>query len=165
MLIIGIDPGLSGAIALVNGTTGRLYSVHDLPTKIVRKKTRLDLEALDGMLPAYSADDAHAVVELVGSMPRQGVASAFNFGFTTGAIHGLLTAHGIAIHPVPPQVWKFSVGLRAVPDAVARDRKNASRQLASQLFPGDAHRFARAKDDGRAEAALLAWYGAHKLQL
>lgn len=167
--ILAIDPGLSGALAL---SDGRELIVHDLPTTIVRKHTRLDLVQLADLVGGVAgpladlvggvARPVEAVVEQVGSMPMQGTGSAFNFGFTTGAIHGVLTAMGYTVHTVTPQQWKFGVGLNAVPGQDQKARKNASRARACELFPEHKHLFSRVKDDGRAEAALMAWWFVNK---
>lgn len=159
--ILAIDPGLSGALAFYDGRT---LEVGDLPVHTVRKHTRLDLadfRRVAGLIRGTT----DALVEQVGSMPMQGIGSAFNFGFTTGAIHGVLTALNYTVHTVTPQQWKFGVGLNAVPGQDQKARKNASRAKASELFPEHAHLFARVKDDGRAEAALMAWWFVHKHRL
>jgi crossover junction endodeoxyribonuclease RuvC len=84
-------------------------------------------------------------------MPAQGVTSAFNFGFAAGALQGLVAGNAIPMHLVAPLTWKRHYKLSA--------DKDASRRRASQLFPAHSHLWARAKDDGRAEAVLLAYYG------
>jgi crossover junction endodeoxyribonuclease RuvC len=161
--VLAIDPGLSGAmVALV----GHELSVSDLPITREKNKTRLDIVGLADAVKFYvglgHSGPMHALIEKVGSMPMQGLGSAFNFGFTTGAIHGVLAANGFTIHAVTPAQWKFGVGLNAVPGQDLKARKAASRAKASELFPEYAHLFARVKDDGRAEAALMAWWFIHK---
>jgi crossover junction endodeoxyribonuclease RuvC len=86
-------------------------------------------------------------------MPGQGVTSSFNFGFTTGVIHGIIAACGIEIRTVSPQVWKRHFRLLGQP-------KDASRAEASRRLPQFANLWPLMKHDGRAEAALLAIYGA-----
>lgn len=158
--IIAIDPGLTGAIATLAG--GRLH-VADMPVYTVRKATRVNLHDLAAIIVnARTLGADAALVEHVGSMPKQGVASAFNFGFTTGAIHGILAALGMESHTVTPAQWRFGVGLMRTENADKRDRKAASRARAINLFPDYAHLFARAKDDGRADAALMAWWYVNK---
>ena len=159
--VLAIDPGLSGAMAIYNGNA--LY-VYDLPITREKKKTRLDLDAFSdrAMEVNHHFICVHALIEKVGSMPMQGLGSAFNFGFTTGAIHGVLAANGFTIHTATPAQWKFGVGLNAVPGQDLKARKAASRAKAGELFPEHAHLFARVKDDGRAEAALMAWWFVHK---
>jgi len=156
--VLAIDPGLSGAMAWYDGDE---LEVADLPVACEKKKTRLDIAAFVAATKGrFGAQNA--LIEKVGSMPMQGLGSAFNFGFTTGAIHGVLAANGFTIHTVTPAQWKFGVGLNAVPGQELKARKAASRAKASKLFPEHAHLFARVKDDGRAEAALMAWWFIHK---
>jgi hypothetical protein len=158
--IIAIDPGLTGAIATL--VDGRLH-VADMPVYTVRKATRVNLHDLAAIITNARTLGAYdALVEHVGSMPKQGVASAFNFGFTTGAIHGILAALGMESHTVAPPQWRFGVGLPHNPKATKKQRKAASRARAIELFPDYAHLFARAKDDGRADAALMAWWHVNK---
>lgn len=158
-MIIGIDPGLNGALAVASN--GRLDAVRDLPTLRDGKRTRLDVRSFATKLCAsrtvYGA--RHVYLEHVGAMPQQGSGSAFNFGRTYGEIRGVLIALGFTLHEVTPQTWKFAFGLRAAPGTDTRTRKNASREKAIELFPERAHLFQRVKDDGRAEAALIALYG------
>lgn len=160
--ILGIDPGLTGALALYAG--GESLIVHDLPTRVIKKKTRLDLSALNECFGSLARDwhVDRVVIERVGAMPRQGLTSAFQFGFVAGVLHAMVETHfGTDIClVVTPQQWKFNVGLNADPKADRKARKSASRARAVELFPTHAEQFRRAKDDGRAEAALIAWYGA-----
>lgn len=158
-MIIGIDPGLSGGIA-VCGHDGRLRSATNIPTVLIGTKMRIDVNALITVLLPWRSDDAAVYLEFVSSMPRQGVASAFNFGRTFGEIHGVVAALRFRVHLVPSQVWKFQMGLRAKEDTTVKTRKTASLLQAKRLFPEHAHLFERVKDDGRAEAALIAHYGA-----
>jgi crossover junction endodeoxyribonuclease RuvC len=85
-------------------------------------------------------------------MPAQGITSAFNFGFTTGVLHGALAGNQIPMVLVPPSVWKRAYGL------IGQD-KDASRLAASRLAPAFAQHWPLKKHDGRAEAFLLAHYG------
>ena len=151
--ILGVDPGLSGALALLGGDE---LLVFDIPTveRIVNKKKKRQIDAhnLSLWLECNRLKIALAVIEQVGTMPSQGVTSAFNFGFTTGVIHGILAAVGIPMRTVVPQVWKRKFGL------LGQD-KDASRQEASRRLPKFAHHWPLKKHDGRAEAALLAVYG------
>jgi crossover junction endodeoxyribonuclease RuvC len=139
-----------------------------MPTATRGKKTVLDLDLLWHTLScpwvafasAYSGPAGHGVVENVNGMGRQ--AGAGNFGKTIGACEMAVVAAGCELVRVTPQTWKFGVGLTANPDADTKARKNASRARAIELFPDYAHLFARVKDDGRAEAALMAWWFVHK---
>ncbi len=153
---LGVDPGLTGAIARL-GPDG--LEVEDMP-RLASDGRLVDAQALFELPILYTAlPGSHATIEAVHAMPRQGVASAFNFGRSVGRAEGVLAClFGPSLHAVTPQVWKFGVGLRAIPGAALKDRKDASRALASRLFPDDAHRWKLAKHDGRAEAVLIAWY-------
>lgn len=146
--IIGIDPGAKGAIAYVL-PDGRLQRVVDMPAVEINKKTRIAPQALALMLAANRP--AHAFLEQVGAMPGQGVSSMFAFGHCFGAIEGVLAALAIPYTLVTPQVWKKAM-------QVTSD-KGSSRRRAMQLAPGQASDFQRVKDDGRAEAFLIAVWG------
>ena len=146
-LILGIDPGRDGALALVD-EGGRLLDVHDMPDA-----TGAALGAQVRVLLADHAPHTVAVawVEQVASRPGQGVASMFKFGAGWGAILGALGALGVPVELRTPQQWKKAMRVTA--------DKASSRQRATELWPSDAGWFTRVKDDGRAEAALLAEYG------
>lgn len=151
--ILGVDPGLHGALAVI----GADYAdVTDVPTNVRRvnnkDKNQIDPYRLAVWLEIHRPRIMFAVIEQVGTMPSQGVTSAFNFGFTTGVLHGLVAACGIPIRTVSPQVWKRKFGL------LGQD-KDASRGEASRRFPKHAHLWPLKKHDGRAEAILLALYG------
>jgi crossover junction endodeoxyribonuclease RuvC len=151
--ILGVDPGLSGCMAtLYDGAV----DVFDIPTttRTVNKKEKrqIDPYSLAAWLEIQRPLIKFAVIEQVGTMPGQGVTSAFNFGFTTGVIHGIIAACGIGIRTVPPQVWKRKYGLLG-------QNKDASRGEASRRFPQFTHLWSLKEHDGRAEAALLALYG------
>ena len=152
--VIGIDPGISGAIAFFED--GVLDCVVDMPTlKIASGKTMKShisavtlVDILDGW---YPRNEAHVVIEKVGAMPGQGVSSMFNFGRSAGIIEGVVAAMHFPSTYVTPAAWTKAVGRAA--------GKDASRMRAMELFPTRAELFKRAKDDGRADAALIAyWY-------
>ena len=155
--VIGIDPGISGAIAVFED--GKLDCVVDMPTlKIASGKTmksHISAIVLCGILETYThfVKDAqtHIVIEKVGAMPGQGVTSTFNFGRAAGIIEGVVAALQRPYTYVTPSTWTKAVGRAA--------GKDASRMRAMELFPSKADLFKRAKDDGRADAALIAyWY-------
>ena len=154
---IGIDPGKSGAIAVFRPRVGRL-DIFDMPTLEITRNGKTKHELSPIMLANQLSDFQHlqpipkVIMERVGAMPGQGVTSAFNFGFTTGCIHGIIAACGIEIRTVSPQVWKRKYGLIG-------QNKDASRGEASRRFPEFTHLWSLKKHDGRAEAALLALYG------
>lgn len=166
MNYLGIDPGASGALALLHlkpdaaGRVDSFLQVEDMPTLEINGKRRIDLYKLAGILEMWAGLYVieRAVIENVNAMPKQGVASSFYFGFAAGAAQMAVAGRAIPMVLVVPQVWKKVYGLRGGPE-----NKDASRAAASRLFPGAAHYWERKKDDGRAEAALLAHYGS-KLQ-
>lgn len=151
MVIIGVDPGFTGAVAIWRPAIRSLY-VYDMPVLPNAKgKTELDLHSLFDLL-APEDDTPHlAVVEQVHAMRGQGVTSMFRFGQGYGAIQMGLAAHRLPVQYVTPSKWKAHFGL-------TRD-KGVSRGMAMQRFPEYAEKFKRVKDDGRAEAALIALYG------
>lgn len=151
-LICGADPGAGGAIAFVNANTGALEHVHPMP---LTKDGKVDATLLAALFNGRNV--LRAYVENVSSRPRQ--AGQFQFGISTGIVHGVLGACQIPLQLVAPASWKGAYGIRRAEDASKRDTKNQARILAQQLFPAMADRFARVKDDGMAEAALLALYG------
>jgi crossover junction endodeoxyribonuclease RuvC len=151
--VIGIDPGISGAISVFDWYTKSLLEVYDMPTLEVdsgkTKKRHISAVTLRDILEIYP--DSHIVVEKVGAMPGQGVSSMFNFGRSAGIIEGVVAALRMSSTYVTPQTWTKAVGRAA--------GKDASRMRAMELFPTRAELFKRAKDDGRADAALIAyWY-------
>ena len=150
-VVLGIDPGKHGAIAWATGT-GRL-EVHDMP------------DATGAALGALLADlilenrPMVAYVERVGSMPGQGHMNVWTFAEGYGVILGVLGALQVPVVHVTPGVWKKAAGLIKRKGETSAQAKTRSRQLAIETWPRCSHLFARAKDDGRAEAALIARYG------
>lgn len=149
---LGVDPGLSGALAFFDPDSNDLI-VHDMPChEIIRNsktKRQLDLYQLGMLVDSMATKTIAAHIEQVSSLPGQGVSSVFSFGFSAGAIQAVVAANLIPMTLTPPATWKRQMGLSA--------SKDASRLRASQLMPKHAHYWARAKDDGRAESALLAY--------
>jgi Holliday junction resolvasome RuvABC endonuclease subunit len=139
--IIGVDPGVGGGIALM--VDGVIEGVIDMPVG--------DDEVSGVLLSAHIelAEPNVVVIEKVHSMPKQGVASSFNFGKSYGTVIGLVSALRYPLVKMTPQEWKRANGL------IGKD-KDASRQLAMELWPQHADHFKRRRDDGRAEAALIA---------
>ena len=160
--ILGIDPGLSGGWALIDGDA-RLLDAGNFPTRQTRKNgkasTQLDGSALADVLGACR--DTDAFVEAVSSRPRQ--AGQFQFGINCGMIHGILHAHGTPFELVAPAVWKGMHGIHRTDDETKADKKNEARQIAAAFYPAQAHRFARVRDDGVAEATLIALYGLYRI--
>tara|TARA_R110000782_G_scaffold16737_1_gene47591 strand:+ start:859 stop:1341 length:483 start_codon:yes stop_codon:yes gene_type:complete len=155
MIIYGIDPGFTGAVSIYDSQKNKL-ECYDIPTyKSPKGKTLINLHALLDILTYSDDDSSMAVIERVNAMPNQGVSSTFRFGQGYGQIEMGLAACKLAVHYVSPAVWKKHFGLN-------RD-KGVSRGLVTQRLPQYAHLFARVKDDGRAEATLIALYAAEKL--
>ena len=144
--LIGIDPGLSGALAVL-APAGELERLADLPVIRDGRLAWIDGAALQSLLlEVLAGRPARAIVERVSAMPRQGVASSFNFGVGFGSVLSILQARCIAIELVTAAVWKRSLGLSA--------DKRASLDKARLLYPSAD--LGLAKHDGRAEALLLA---------
>tara|TARA_R110000796_G_scaffold168721_1_gene285657 strand:- start:1121 stop:1597 length:477 start_codon:yes stop_codon:yes gene_type:complete len=157
MVIYGIDPGFSGAIAIYEtGLSWGKMRVYDMPImKSAKGKTILNLSEILNILQPEDPHHNLAVIEQVGAMPNQGVSSTFRFGQGFGQLQMAIAAQKLPVQYVTPQKWKSHFGL-------SRD-KGVSRSVAMQRFPEIADQFKRVKDDGRAEAALIALYGKEKL--
>ncbi len=142
---LGVDPGMTGGFALV--VDGELFDIRDMP--VVAKQVSPALVA--DIVGDFQRWNLVAVVEQVASMPGNGVAGMFRFGVAYGVILGVTATIGYPIVHVRPNIWKKAMGLSA--------DKGRSRRMACDRWPLTADVFARVKDDGRAEAALLAaWY-------
>lgn len=146
--VLGIDPGLTGAFAYL--VDGILVSAFDMPThKNANGKTEVDAQKLGLFLDTLSRVDL-AVIEEVGVMSgKEGRVSMFNFGKSTGMVHGALGAFGIPIFETKPAVWKSAMGLTS--------NKATSIKMATECF-GDSF-WPFKKHHGRAEAALLGLFG------
>ena len=154
-LVVGVDIGLSGAIVVVD-VEGRLIAVHDMP-------------CLDGAGPAgrraicaplvadliFKAHAVRAFVERVGARPGEGPAGAFAFGQSAGIVAGVLASAGIPATLLTPAQWKRLIGIAPGKEGA----KDAARAEAIRRWPDKAALFARKRDDGRAEAALIALAG------
>ena len=149
MICVGIDPGLTGAIAIIGVAVP--IEIHDMPVsaKLAGKGQQLNLAALHDMLRGI---DGEVWLEQVGPMPGQGVTSTWGFGRSVGQIEGVIAALGLPILYVTPQKWKKPLGL------IGRD-KDAARTLAIQRFPAVARLLSRKKDCGRADALWIAYHG------
>lgn len=150
MRILGVDPGGSGALALL---TPEELRISDMPVFLVKRgkssKAELDVPALAALMQDWRPDVAY--FEQVGGIPGQSAPAAFNFGRIAGACEAIVKASGARFVFVPPAVWKRAMHVRG--------DKDEARALATNIFPANAADFRRKKDDGRAEAALLAEYG------
>lgn len=150
MIVIGIDPGLTGAVAII---ADPVVYVIEMPTMQLGKtgfvKNAVDLNALTKRLEFYADFDAHVFIEKVNAFPGQGVASMFSLGMSFWGAAGVCAGLGLPVHLVNPADWKAHFKLN-------RD-KELSRGLASRLYPGVD--LSKKKDHGKAEALLIARYG------
>jgi hypothetical protein len=159
---LGCDPGMGGALALWVIAENK-FDIVDMPAVLVDNKRRMDFWSLARTLDIWSNSfDIKGVgIEKVHAMPlrgaggqiRQSPNGLFEFGFAAGALQQAVASAGLPMVLIPPQTWKAVMGLRG-----GRENKDMSRQKASAMFPSNSHLWARKKDDGRAEAALLAYY-------
>ncbi len=153
--ILGIDPGLNGALCFWTPELD-MVEMFDMPVFAVQRNGKgrgeVDRYQLGRIVRERAARLHLAVIERVGSMPKQGIASAFTFGKVAGMCEMACAAAGVPILDVTPAVWKRAMRLTA--------DKDATRRSASNLAPQHAKHWSRRKDDGRAEAFLLAQYGA-----
>jgi len=149
---IGIDPGLSGAIAVLTDDT---LQIHDMPVMTVdrngKAKRQVSANELAELLNLYAGKDCHVYVERVSAVSGQGVTSVFSFGRSFGMIEGILAALKMPVTFVAPATWTRAIG--------RSPGKDASRARAMELFPNYEYFFKRVKDDGRADAALIAHWG------
>lgn len=155
-MIVACDPGVHGALAFNDWVSGQL-DVFPMPTQqrfIAGRKLRtvIDEGEVISTLAMYAGMGAtHLFIEAVQGLPGQSAPAAFTFGQGYGTVRVAAMAAGLIIEAVPPAVWKAAL-------KVPKD-KHAARQRASEMIPTHRHLWSLAKDDGLAEAALLALYG------
>ena len=152
MKIIGIDPGLNGAIAILEDN--KVLDILDMPVMSEGKKNKRQLNS--AQLVKYIKDNLDekskeivVVVEQVNAMPGQGVTSMFNFGQTFGAIKGICAALGLPIFFVRPAKWKKYFGL-------INSSKDASRTKAIEMYPSISDQLSKKKDVNKSDAILIA---------
>ena len=152
MKIIGIDPGLNGAIAILEDN--KVLDILDMPVMPEGKKNKRQLNS--AQLVKYIKDNLDekskeiiVVVEQVNAMPGQGVTSMFNFGQTFGAIKGICAALGLPIFFVRPAKWKKYFGL-------INSSKDASRTKAIEMYPSISDQLSKKKDVNKSDAILIA---------
>jgi len=153
MIIFGIDPGISGAISILENK--KVIDIFDMPTMIDGKKnkrqvngsqvTNIIKEKLNGN------KEIVVVVEHVNAMPGQGVTSMFNFGQSFGVLKGICAALSIPIYFVRPAKWKKHFNL-------INTNKDASRTKVIQTYPEISSQLSRKKDSNKADAILIARY-------
>ena len=153
MRIFGIDPGLSGALAILDEK--KIYEVIDLPTMSDGKKNKKQLNSahLSKYIQSNIIDlnKSVVVVEQVNAMPGQGVTSMFNFGQTFGAIKGISASLNLPIYFVRPSKWKKHFDL-------LNSSKDASRTKAIEMYPTFADQLSKKKDVNKSDAILIARY-------
>ncbi len=167
MLVCGCDPGLDGAMAFLDPVKISI-AIRDIPTLLLKRGGKSKRE-VDGHTLARDfrlGRPDHVFIELAGAVPRfkaeganrkggQGVSSAFASGKGYGIILGVIAALEIPYSIIAPQVWKKALAVPA--------EKDGARSRASQLMPMFAAQWPLKKHDGRAESALLAFYGVRSL--
>tara|TARA_B100001121_G_scaffold282020_1_gene275111 strand:+ start:2856 stop:3347 length:492 start_codon:yes stop_codon:yes gene_type:complete len=155
MYIIGIDPGISGAICFFEN--GKVIDVIDMPSMAEGQKNKKQVNGnqlyneINSRLIEINSDNVSVVVEQVSAMPGQGVTSMFNFGQSFGVIKGVCSAMQIPIHFVRPTKWKKYFNL-------IKTSKDASRSRAIEIFPKISEKLKRKKDSNKADAILIASY-------
>ena len=153
MLIIGIDPGISGSICFLE--EGRILDVIDMPTMIEGKKNKKQVNGSQiyneflKMINKANNQNVRVVVEQVSAMPGQGVTSMFNFGQSFGVLKGICSAMQLPMYFIRPTKWKKYFNL-------INSEKDASRTKAIEIFPYISSKLSKKKDANKADAILLA---------
>lgn len=155
MIAAGVDCGLGGAIALYDSESRILTALADMPTLTARTGNRRDVDV--HALATFFRDNYvdHAFVEIAQARPKQSAHSTGIFFMSYGVVLGVLAARQIPYTLVAAATWKRALG--GIPA-----EKDAARARASQLMPMSADNWKRKKDDGRAEAALIAFWGVRR---
>ena len=153
MIIIGVDPGINGAISIVENK--KILEVYDTPTMIDGKKNKRQINSAQVSNIFKERlnlnKEVIVVVEQVNAMPGQGVTSMFNFGQSFGVIKGICAALKLPIHFVRPAKWKKHFNL-------IKTNKDASRTKVIESYPKISSKLHRKKDSNRADAILIALY-------
>jgi len=153
MMIFGIDPGVSGAISVLENK--KVIEVFDMPTMIDGKKSKRQVNGaqVSNIFKERLKDDKEivVVVEHVNAMPGQGVTSMFNFGQSFGVIKGISSALSLPIYFVRPTKWKKHFNL-------IKTNKDASRTKVIEIYPEISSKLSRKKDSNKADAILIARY-------
>ena len=162
MLIIGIDPGISGAICFFEN--GEIKDVIDMPSMAEGKKNKRQINGsqlyneLQERTKHLQKKDIAVVVERVSAMPGQGVTSMFNFGQSYGVIKGICSAMQLPIYFVSPSKWKKYFNL-------IKTNKDASRAKAIEIFPYISSKLQKKKDTNKADAILIASFFSNTLRM
>jgi crossover junction endodeoxyribonuclease RuvC len=155
MLIIGIDPGISGSICFLED--GTIKDVLEMPTMTEGKKNKKQVNGsqifneISSRIKTYEKKNIKVVIEQVSAMPGQGVTSMFNFGQSFGILKGICSAMQLPIYFVRPAKWKKYFNL-------INSEKDASRTRAIEIFPYFSSNLSKKKDSNKADAILLASY-------
>ena len=155
MLIIGIDPGITGSICFFED--GRVVDVIDMPTMTEGKKNKKQVNGsqvyneISKRLKKIERKDIRVIIEQVSAMPGQGVTSMFNFGQSFGILKGMCSAMQLPMYFVRPAKWKKYFNL-------INSQKDASRTRAIEIFPYFSSQLSRKKDSNKADAILIARY-------
>ena len=161
MLIIGIDPGISGSICFLED--GKILEVVEMPTMTDGKKNKRQVngaQIYNELLDRINLNDRQnirVVIEQVSAMPGQGVTSMFNFGQSFGILKGICSAMQLPMYFVRPAKWKKYFGL-------INSEKDASRTKAIEMFPYFSSQLSKKKDSNKADAILIAsfYHETHK---
>jgi len=155
MLIIGIDPGISGSICFLED--GIIKDVLEMPTMTEGKKNKKQVNGsqifneISLRTKTYEKKNIKVVIEQVSAMPGQGVTSMFNFGQSFGILKGICSAMQLSIYFVRPAKWKKYFNL-------INSEKDASRTRAIEIFPYFSSNLSKKKDSNKADAILIASY-------
>ncbi len=163
MLVIGIDPGISGSICFFQD--GKIIDVVEMPTMIEGKKNKKQVNGsqtfneISNRIKKIDKKDIKVVIEQVSAMPGQGVTSMFNFGQSFGILKGICSAMQLPMYFVRPAKWKKYFNL-------INSEKDASRARAIEVFPYFSSQLSRKKDSNKADAILIAsfYYETYKLE-
>ena len=151
MLIIGIDPGVSGAICIL--TDGKITEIYEMPTMIDGKKNKKQVNGAEVTniinKELINEKDINVVIEHVSAMPGQGVTSMFNFGQSFGVLKGICAALKLPVHFIRPVKWKKYFNL-------INTEKDASRTKVIEVFPYISSKISKKKDSNKADAILIA---------
>jgi len=155
MLIIGIDPGLSGSICFFED--GKILDVVEMPTMTEGKKNKRQVNGSQvyneilKRIKLVDKKDIKVIIEQVSAMPGQGVTSMFNFGQSYGILKGMCSAMQLPMYFVRPAKWKKYFSL-------INSEKDASRTKAIEIFPYFSSNLSKKKDSNKADAILIASY-------
>ena len=151
MIIIGIDPGVSGAICIL--TNGKITEIYEMPTMIDGKKNKKQVNGAEVTniinKELVNEKDINVVIEHVSAMPGQGVTSMFNFGQSFGVLKGICAALKLPVHFIRPVKWKKYFNL-------INTEKDASRTKVIEVFPYISSKISKKKDANKADAILIA---------